>query len=101
MTNLTRHDGHPVIRIENPRYFERLHWKLRERLPMWTVHDQTTREYPGKFVVRMWVTLPAEKATRFTIAHDTLDELRAMLPRGLTCIGRHTNDLPEIVEAWL
>lgn len=96
-----RHDGHPVIMIDNCRYFEKLHYKLRNRLPMWTVYDQTTREYPGKFVARMWVSLPKCKATRFTICHDTLEELRAILPRGLTCIGRKPEDFPEIVEVWL
>jgi hypothetical protein len=99
----TRHDGHPVVLIENPRYFERLHYKLarRDRLPIWTVYDRTTREYPGKYVARMWVTLPEAKPTRFTITHDTLAELRAILPSGLYLIQRRPEDLPEIVETWL
>lgn len=103
MIRFMRHDGHPVIKIENPSYFERLHHKLaiRNRLPMWTVYDTTTREYPGKYVARMFVTLPGVKATRFLILHDTLEELRAMLPRGLFWMDRKHEDAPEIVEVWL
>ena len=103
MSRFIRHDGYPVVKIENHRYFERLHRKLeaRGRLPMWTLYGPTTREYTGKYVARMWVTIPESKATRFCILHDTLDELRAMLPRGLHNIGRKPKDLPEIIEVWL
>lgn len=31
---------------------------------------------------------------------DTLDELRAMLPTGLTWHGRTSLDPPEVVEVW-
>ena len=49
----------------------------------------------------MHVTLPEPKPTRFVMTHDTLDELRDMLPVGLTAMSRHPADLPEIEEVWL
>ena len=95
-----RTDGHPVITIK-PSYFDRLQWRLRNRLPMWVVYTPTTRQYPGLWVARMHVSLPDTKPTRFVISHDTLEELRSILPKGLVCIGRMANDTPEIVEVWM
>lgn len=82
-------------------HFDRLNRRLRERLPMWVVYRPVTREYPGRWVARMHVTLPEPKPTRFVISHDTVDDLRTLLPPGLTNIGRHPDDLPEIEEVWL
>jgi hypothetical protein len=31
----------------------------------------------------------------------TADQLRAILPAGLTCLARHENDDPAILETWL
>ena len=96
-----RSDGQPVMRIGSPDYFAKLHLRLQSRLPVWIVYRPTTREYFGKWVARMHVTLPAEKPTRFVMTHDTIAELRDMLPQGLTNIGRMTGDVPEIVEVWI
>jgi hypothetical protein len=82
-------------------YFAKLHWRLRDRLPMWVVYDKYTREYPGVFVARMHVTLPEPKATRFVMTHDTLDELRAIIPASCVSIGRYPEDVPEIIEVWI
>jgi hypothetical protein len=95
-----RADGHPVIIIP-PGRFERLHWRLRHRLPMWIVYRPITREYPGVWVARMHVTLPTAKPTRFVITHDTLSELRNVLPRGLHMLNREQVDAPQIEEIWL
>jgi hypothetical protein len=95
--------GHPLILITRALYFTKLHWRLanKGRLPMWTVYRPVTREYPGKWCARMFVTLPAAKPTRFVIAHDSLEELRAILPQGLANIGRDPDDPPEIEETWI
>lgn len=89
--------------ITSSGHMERLHRRLTNcgRFPMWVVCLPITREYYGYWVARMHVTLPSPKPTRFVITHDTLDELRAILPRGLVNIGRHRDDLPEIEEVWL
>jgi hypothetical protein len=96
----TRPDGHPVVIVPHGR-FDRLHWRLRERLPMWIVYRPITREYPGLWVARMHVTLPFSKPTRFVITHDTLEELRGVLPRGLHMVSPDQVDAPQIEEIWL
>lgn len=68
---------------------------------MWVIYRPTTCEYPGVWVTRMHVTLPEPKPTRFVMTHDTLEELRTMLPPGVTCLGRQDDDLPEIEEVWV
>lgn len=91
----------PVRIIADAEYFHRLTHRLQPRLPMWVVFDPTTRDYPGRWVARMHVTLPEPKPTRFVITHDSLEGLRGLLPPWLTRLERATDDAPEIVEAWL
>lgn len=93
--------GTPLIRVPDPNYFARLHWRLRSRLPVWVIYRPCTREYPGMWVARMHVTLPDPKPTRFVMSHDSLKQLRNTLPPGLVNTGRHANDLPEIEEVWI
>lgn len=90
----------PII-INAPDYFARLHWRLRDRLPMWTIYRPVTTEYPGLWVARMHVTIPAPKPTRFVMTHPALDGLRELLPRHLTRMTRDPDDVPEIEEVWL
>lgn len=91
-----------MLQISDPTYYLRLHAKLsrRGRMPLWTVYDVTTAEYPGKFVARMFVTLPSPRPTRYVIVHPTLSGLRAVIPSGLICLCRHPLDPPEIIETW-
>lgn len=97
----TRADGHPIVIVDKPSYFTRLHHRLRVRLPIWVIYRPVTREYPGKWVARMHVTIPDPKPTRFVISHDTLPELRQILPPALTMLSRYPSDLPEIQEVWI
>jgi hypothetical protein len=90
-----------IVRIPHATYMARLHWRLRARLPMWVIYRPVTREYPSKWVARMHVTLPETKPTRFVLTHDTLVELRTLLPEGLTWMRRNPFDAPEIEELWL
>lgn len=101
MTVYRRTDGHPVILAPKPDYFTRLHYRLRDRLPMWVVYNTTTREYPGKWVARMHLSFPKAGPTRFVIVGDTLEDVRYALPDGVVCIGRKKGDAQEIVEVWL
>ena len=91
----------PVVRVPHADYMARLHWRLRARLPMWVVYRPVTREYPGRWVARMHVTLPETRPTRFVMTHDSLDELRSLLPPALTWMERNPQDVPEIEEVWL
>jgi hypothetical protein len=96
-----RADGHPVVIVSSAEYFARLHDRLRARLPVWVIYHPTTREYPGKWVARMHIVLPVLRPTRFVMTHDTLAELRALLPPGLVMAARSEADPPEIKESWL
>jgi hypothetical protein len=98
---LQRPDGYPVIKVPSADYFTRLTARLQRRLPMWVIYRPPTREWGAAWVARMHVTLPQPRPTRFVITHDSLDELRALLPIFLTCLARQPADPPEIVEVWL
>ncbi len=52
-------------------------------------------------IMTMYSTGARGDIARFVMTHDSLDELRAILPPGLTCLARHPSDPPEIVETWL
>jgi len=98
---VTRADAHPVVIVPDPGYFARLHHKLRARLPVWVIYKPITREYPGQWVARMHVVLPEIRPTRFVMSHDTLEELRGLLPPGLVKAAADPRDVPEIEETWL
>ena len=66
----------------------------------WVVSNSDL-EHPGRFTARAHtadhhggVYLPG------ALVANTLDELRAQLPAGLTCHGRTSIDPPEVVEVW-
>jgi len=61
----------------------------------WVVR-QSPPEYPGKFVAR----LVTEAHTPYVLVADTLAEVHARLPAGLTRAGRQPADPPEVVEIW-
>ena len=98
-----RSDGHPVIQVKSAEYMTRLHRRLEAqgRMPMWVVYRPVTLEYPGKWCARMHVAVPVGKPTRFTIIHDSLSELRSILPPGLFWIPRDPSDAPQIEETWI
>lgn len=79
----------------------RRHAELHERLPMWTIYDQYTLDYPGKWVLRMHLSIPKPEVTDLIVLGDTLEEVRAALPPGLTRLDRHPMDVPQIREIWL
>jgi hypothetical protein len=49
----------------------------------------------------MHVCLPENKVTRFVMTHDTVEQLRTLMPSGLVRMDRHPMDAPEIVECWI
>lgn len=91
----------PPVEIGSPRYYWRLHWRLRARLPMWIIYRPVTIEYPGLWVARMHVSLPQPRPTRFVMVSPVLFELRDMLPPDVTHMARQEADAPEIQELWV
>jgi hypothetical protein len=71
---------------------------------MFTVYERP-RDYPDKFVVRRWWIgkdpgRPIPDPDWFYLA-DTLDEVRAHVPRHCVRLERDPNDDPKIVEVWI
>jgi hypothetical protein len=73
------------------------------RLAMYVVYRHP-RDYPGKWVVRLWwVGKPGEleAAVEPSIVADTLEEARAIVPPYLERLRRKPGDDPVIYETWL
>ena len=82
-----------------PAEAQRLQDEAREhgRWLMWFV----SYERPGKFIARAVIADPyGGKWLPGEMVADTLDELRAMLPPGLTRRERASVMSPEVLEAW-
>ena len=84
----------------DPEHVE-IHFFYRKWLPMWTIYRPTTTDYPGKWLARMFFTLPESKPTSVLIVGDSLEEVRARLPPGLFNLNRDENDDPVIEETWI
>lgn len=72
-------------------------------MPIWTIYEHPA-DYPDLFVARRFDIVPGEPeacATQDILTAASLDELRSLLPRGLTRIARFHDDEPQIVEVWL
>jgi hypothetical protein len=69
---------------------------------MWTIYD-SPKDSPGNYVARLWlIERDAPRATNETITSPSLEFIRhSMRNSGLTCLARHENDDPCIVEVWL
>lgn len=68
-------------------------------LDIWTIYRHP-RDYPDKYVARKTVVPPGTPTNDMFIA-GSLDEARALLPRGLHRMPRSAEDDPVIVEVWL
>ena len=70
---------------------------MKEKVTLWTVYKHP-RDYPDKFVARKFVL---DKPTSEILIGNTLEEIRTLLPKGLTRMERDENDKPVIVETWI
>lgn len=76
---------------------------MSNNLPIWTIYDHP-KDHPDSFVARLWIVELDAKliiATSDMFVADTLEELRSLLPLGLTRLSRYPGDDPVIIEAWL
>jgi hypothetical protein len=71
------------------------------QLLIWIIYDHPA-DYPDWFVARPSIIRPKTggPVPMHLIAKD-LNMLRALLPDGLTCLGRQTMDDPAILEVWV
>lgn len=74
--------------------------ETRNRLLLWTVYE-SPRDFPGLFIIRPHEADPQYRPLMCHIEANSLDEARAMLPAGLTNIGKDKRDDPKIVEVWI
>lgn len=69
-------------------------------LKMWTIYDHPV-DYPNHFVARLFVIKAGDvRPTQVVITHEYLEHLRALLPKGLTCLPSVIGDEPNIIESW-
>jgi hypothetical protein len=74
-----------------------------DELPMWVIYSRA-RDYPGRFVVRRFVTGPGGREVRdpqLWANEPTLELARQALPPGLVCFARNPADDSAIEEVWL
>lgn len=69
-------------------------------LVLWTVTHNTS-DYPQHYIARPSIVKPEVTALAAILMASTLTELRNILPIGLTCLPRQSEDDPVIVEVWL
>jgi hypothetical protein len=70
-------------------------------LPMFTVYHDT-KDFPGKWLVRRFLIVAGRALPdKLLGVGDTLDQARALVPRGLVRLDRAVNDDPVIVETWV
>jgi len=72
-------------------------------LSMWSVY-WSPKDAPGLFVARRFLVgagLEVPQPTTDMFTADSLLEVRALLPPGLTLIPRAEADHPVVVESWV
>jgi hypothetical protein len=77
------------------------HWQALEQgdLPQFVIYH-SPKDYPGKYVVRLWLVGHGFGPTNFAEQFETLEGARAFVPPGLICMTRNPADDPVIVETW-
>lgn len=69
-------------------------------MTIWTIYHSPS-DYPGKWVLRAFdVTADGHQAREECVVADSLEAVRAALPRGRVSIGRMRGDDPAIYECW-
>jgi len=71
-------------------------------LIMYTIYKHPS-DYPDEYVCRRWTAgrlVPIDTAEPFARA-QTLEAVRAQLPRGLYRLNREAGDQPQVAETWI
>lgn len=85
-----------IVEVIHKRFYA-----LRSLLPMITLYNTTTLDYPGRYVARLFVTFPQPMPTGYAMVSADVEELRRMLPEGVIRLMRQPGDDPTIMEVWL
>lgn len=68
-----------------------------QQMIQWAIYDHPT-DYPRHFVCRQWVIAGETVMPGACVLFETLEEARAFIPDGMTCIPQQPSDDPKIVE---
>lgn len=68
-------------------------------LIMWVIYDKPN-DFPDKFVVRPH-SAKLEAPMSFFMTGDSLDDIKKLLPPGLSLLPRDETDAECVVETWL
>jgi hypothetical protein len=89
------------VRIYKPQAILLQHkYYVKRDLLIWTMYERP-RDFPNSFICRPFSSKNGAEPLPEYMQADSLKELRAQLPDGLTCMQRHPNDDANIVETWL
>lgn len=71
-------------------------------VPLITVYKNTTKDYPGKWVARLFDIRPGEVIrTRCIMLADQVSELYKAKPNNMMVLAPQANDDPCILEVWV
>lgn len=69
---------------------------------MYVIYDDTTTDYPGRWVIRRWdydgILLDVDRP--FAV-RKSLEQARSCVPPGMCWLPRQDDDDPVIREVWL
>jgi hypothetical protein len=68
------------------------------RVALITVYDCTTKDYPNKYIARLF---DINKPTKFIMMSDSLEDLRSLIPEYMHRMNRRLEDDPVILEIFL
>lgn len=75
--------------------------RTKKTLDTWVIYWNPD-DHPGKYVVRLyWADPTGLYAAKVPTITATLEETRAVIPKGLTRVDRSPVNAPAIVETWM
>jgi hypothetical protein len=70
---------------------------------LWVIHTDSTKECPGRYLVRHWQVSPRgkiQKAVYPELTAPNLLEARALVPYGAQCIDCDAEPQHKVIEIW-
>lgn len=88
--------------IQIDSFVEDIDLNLISKMPIISVYRNTTKDYPGKFVARLYDIRPGEvRYTRYIMLADHIRNIHEGIPSYMTRIEPQPTDDPVVLESWL
>ena len=72
------------------------------KMPIITIYKNTTIDYPGKFVARLFDIRPGEvRSTRYIMLSEHIHEIHEGIPKYMSKVKPQITDDPVVLETWL